>query len=209
MKLDHVSYAVLPGELAGTVSRLGNELGAAFVDGGRHPRFGTHNFILALADGTYVEVVAPLDHPAVDSAPFGQAVRQRANSGGGWMGWVLRVDDLAPIESELGRSSGQGHRQLPDGRDLTWQQIGVLDLIADPQLPYFIHWDDMGMHPSVGGTCSASVAELEISGDETTLDRWLALTGRPQGLTINWVADEESGVTTVVFDTPNGRIAIS
>ena len=75
MRLDHVSYAVSNNELADTVQRLGASLGAAFSDGGRHPRFGTRNFILPLQNGTYFEVVAALDHPAAEQAAFGKAVR--------------------------------------------------------------------------------------------------------------------------------------
>ena len=48
MRLDHVSYAVSSNELVDTVQRLGQQLGGSFVDGGRHPRFGTRNFVLPL-----------------------------------------------------------------------------------------------------------------------------------------------------------------
>ena len=89
MRLDHVSYACAPGELAEVVQRIGSELGAAFVDGGIHPSFGTRNFILPLANDVYVEVVAALDHPAAEKAPFGRAVRHRAEEGGGWLAWVV------------------------------------------------------------------------------------------------------------------------
>src|SRR3954469_19816693 len=103
MRLDHVSYATEPAHLADTVQRLGAALGASFVDGGLHPRFGTRNFLLPLADGMYLEVVSALDHPAAFTAPFGQAVRARADQGGGWMGWVVGVSDITAIESRLGR----------------------------------------------------------------------------------------------------------
>ena len=142
MQLDHVAYAVTNAELADTVQRLGAELGVAFIDGGKHPRAGTRNFILPLASGQYIEIVAPLEHPVAETVPFGQAVRNRAEAGGGWMGWALRVDDIAPLEARIGRSAGPGHRQRPGGTDLTWQQIGVIDLIAEPILPFFIKWDD-------------------------------------------------------------------
>ena len=52
MRLDHVSYAVSNHELVDTVQRLGQQLGGTFVDGGRHPRFGTRNFVLPLEGGT-------------------------------------------------------------------------------------------------------------------------------------------------------------
>ena len=99
MRLDHVSYATEPAHLADTVQRLGAAVGGTFSDGGLHPRFGTRNFVLPLGGGTYVEVVAALDHPAADRQPFGQAVRARAEAGGGWLGWVVAVDDLAPVEA--------------------------------------------------------------------------------------------------------------
>ena len=74
MRLDHISYACTTSELADTIQRIGGDLGATFLDGGRHPSFGTRNFILPLAGGCYVEVVSALDHPAAEKAPFGRAV---------------------------------------------------------------------------------------------------------------------------------------
>ena len=81
MQLDHVSYAVSAQQFADTVQRLGADLGGSFIDGGKHPRFGTRNFVLPLAGGTYVEIVTPLEHPAGESAPFGRAVRERETQG--------------------------------------------------------------------------------------------------------------------------------
>ena len=46
-----MSYACNSGELADVVQRIGSDLGATFQDGGRHPQFGTRNFILPLAEG--------------------------------------------------------------------------------------------------------------------------------------------------------------
>src|SRR5450631_1923637 len=118
MRLDHLSYAAGSEGLASCVQRLGSTLGASFRDGGLHPRFGTRNFVLPLAAGCYLEVVEALDHPAVDTAPFGRAVRARTEAGGGWLGWAVRVDDLAAVEDRLGRKAVDGHRRRPDGFDL-------------------------------------------------------------------------------------------
>ena len=49
-----------------------------------------------------------LDHPAADKAPFGQAVRARSAEGGGWLGWVIAVDDLARFEVRMGAASDRG-----------------------------------------------------------------------------------------------------
>lgn len=210
MQLDHVSYAVAASELAGTVQRLGADLGAAFIDGGRHPRFGTRNFILPLAGGTYLEVVAPLDHPAADNAAFGRAVRERAAAGGGWMGWVVQVRDMAPIEARLGRHSVPGHRVRPDGVDITWRQIGVNDLLADPQLPYFITWDDMRSHPSVGFTSPIKISEIAISGNRERVVSWLGECGEQfvDSVNLRWLDDEEPCVSSVTFQTASGPVVI-
>src|SRR6187549_2036238 len=134
MRLDHIVFAAGLGGLAGTSQRLSALLGEPFATGGVHPRFGTRNAILPLAGGTYLEIVEVLDHPASDKAPFGQAVRARSALGGGWLGWVVAVDDISVVEKRLGREAAVGSRHRPDGTELRWHQIGIHGLIADPQL---------------------------------------------------------------------------
>ncbi len=212
MRLDHVSYAVSPGELADTVQRLGATLGAAFIDGGRHPQFGTCNFVLPLQDNVYLEVVAALDHPAADSAPFGQAVRRRAELGGGWLGWVVSVDDLAPIEARLGRPSVEGHRIRPDGHRLSWQQIGINDLIDDPALPYFTQWTSAPEdHPSRIAPATVSLAGCELAADPGKVREWLGgpIDSPIGSATITWRPEaDESGLLSVDFATGRGTVRI-
>lgn len=212
MRLDHLSYAAGPEGLASCVQRLGSRLGAAFVDGGLHPSFGTRNFVLPLAGGCYLEVVAALDHPAVDQAPFGRAVRARTEAGGGWLGWVVRVDDIASVESRLGRAAVPGHRRRPDGFDLRWQQIGVKDLAVDPQRPFFIQWQtDTEHHPSAGGA-AITLRQLEIAGDESTVDAYLGVSSAQplDGIDVRWLppTDDDTGVVAAVFDTPQGTVRL-
>src|SRR5215217_5183108 len=162
MRLDHLSYAAGPDGLVGTAQRIGGLLGKSFADGGMHPRFGTRNMVLPLADHTYLEVVEVLDHPASDKAPVGQAVRARSALGGGWLGWVVAVDDIETVETRLGREAAAGNRHRPDGTELLWKQIGVNGLISDPQLPFFIQWlSPSDLHPSAGADPSLSLACLE------------------------------------------------
>ncbi len=176
MRVDHVSYAAESGGLHETADRLAAKLRVDPVDGGVHPRFGTRNVILPLLDARYVEVVEVLDHPASDKAPFGQAVRQRSIDGGGWLGWVVAVDDLTPAEERLGRHAAHGNRRRPDGVELRWRQIGIKGLIADPQLPFLIHWDtDDQLHPSQAGPTTTRLTGLQIAGDPRRVLDWLGL----------------------------------
>lgn len=213
MRLDHLSYAAPSEHLADVVQRLGSRLGGGFVDGGVHPRFGTRNFVLPLAGGCYLEVVSALDHPAADKAPFGRAVKQRGVNGGGWLGWVVSVNDLAPVESRLGRVSVQGHRRRPDGYDLRWRQIGVIDLIENPALPFFIHWDSAtDEHPSCHATGALRIVKLEIAGDSTAVNTWLGATnGHPlDEVDVEWVepTEGEIGLVAAHFATPQGVVRV-
>ncbi len=211
MKLDHLSFAAGPDGLLGTAERLSQILGAPFVEGGFHPRFGTRNRILPLAGGRYVEVVEVLDHPAAEKAPFGQAVRARSLDGGGWLGWVVGVDDLAPFEERLGRAAVEGHRRMPDGTLLSWQQLGVKGLQSDQQLPFFIHWlSDSSIHPSVGGG-DVQLLKIEIAGDRDRVDEWLgARTDKLGGdVDIEWVAPNgQPGLEAAIFSTPRGEVRV-
>jgi hypothetical protein len=212
VRLDHVSYAVAPSEFVDTLQRIGSALGAAFVDGGRHPRFGTRNFVLPLAGGVYVEVVTALDHPATEVAPFARAVRERAALGGGWLGWVVAVDDLAPIEARLGRQAVGGHRIRPDGVDLTWRQLGVKGLLGDPQLPFFVQWTSPEEdHPSQGAG-PVGLESLQVAGDPDVVAEWL---GEPvaslDGVAVSWLdpgEDVDPGLVSVTFSTPRGPVVV-
>ncbi|QYJ03755.1 VOC family protein [Nocardioides panacisoli] len=212
MRLDHISYAAGPEGLEATADRLGEALGQEFVDGGVHPRFGTTNMTLPMADNTYLEVVAPLEHPASDKAPFGQAVKARSQLGGGWLGWVVAVDDLAAVEARLGRSAVDGHRHLPGGIELNWKQIGVNGLIADPQLPFFVQWEsDLSLHPSAGADGTLSLAGIEIAGDPLRVSEWLGVPVEAplEDVKVEWVAPHGTpGMLAAQVQTPNGVVRI-
>lgn len=215
MRVDHVSYAAENDGLLPTAKRLAERLGIDVIDGGIHPRFGTRNVILPLQEHRFVEVVEVLDHPASDKAPFGQAVRARSEAGGGWLGWVVAVDDMNGLEQRLGRQAVPGNRHRPDGVELTWRQLGVKGLLTDPQVPFYIQWDNDQLHPSrLGlGPGSVSMSGLQIAGDPTGVREWLGLPEHESG----WEADIDfqfvephgtPGLLSVSFATPQGVVTV-
>jgi hypothetical protein len=212
MRLDHISYAAGPDGLAGTAERIGTLLGRSFVDGGVHPRFGTRNRVLPLAGHTYLEVVEVLDHPASDKAPFGQAVRARSAAGGGWLGWVVAVDDITQLEKRLGREAAPGNRHRPDGTELRWKQVGINGLISDPQLPFFIEWETPDeLHPSAGADGTYSLACLEIAGDPQRVSEWLGQTVEAplEDVKVEWAAVHGTpGIIAAQFQTPHGLVRV-
>lgn len=216
MRIDHVSYAAGPEGLQSTARRLGELLGLAPCDGGVHPRFGTRNVILPLADRRYLEVVEVLDHPSSDKMPFGQAVRARSERGGGWMAWVIAVDDLSPVEERLGRTGVEGHRHTPEGVDLRWHQIGVRNIIDHSNRPFFVRWaSPPEHHPSQLAQSDVRLTGLTIGGEDYHRVReWLGISGAPQGAFESQIEfgfledDDHPCLVDVSFTTPDGLVVI-
>lgn len=213
MRVDHVSYAADQSGVKATAQRLGEALGVAPVDGGIHPRFGTRNMIVPLAHERYVEVVEVLDHPSSDKAPFGQVVRARSEAGGGWMGWVIRVDDeIEKVEQRLDRKAVDGNRRLADGREFLWKQIGIKGTLADPQLPFFVKWGEGSPHPSQEAATDVTISGLMIAGDPARVTDWLG--GLPPEETSSVIDFEfvaphgTPGLMSVTFNTPGGAVTL-
>ncbi|MCH8611532.1 VOC family protein [Arsenicicoccus dermatophilus] len=211
MRVDHVSYAAEPDGSIATAERLAERLGVEPVYGGVHPAFGTRNVILPLAHERYVEVVESLDHPVCDKAPFGQAVKARCAQGGGWMGWVVRVDDITRVEDRVGRDAVAGSRTRPDGVHHSWRQLGINGLLADPQLPYFVQWDDGVQHPSSEAATLVTIQRITIAGSPDRVRDWLGKDADDTSSVIDFefVSPKgQPGLMAVTFSTPQGKITI-
>jgi len=202
MRLDHVSYVASHDQISDVVNRIGSQIRTAFVDGGIHPKFGTRNFTAPLLNGQYIEIVCPLDHPATDATPFGQAVKQKADAGGGWLTWVFSSNDLGKVEEKFGRKAADGSRTRPDGSELKWKQIGVKDIIGSGELPFFIQWLT-DKHPSKDGNSVAKITKIVIADDEELANSWFKNEIK-SGLTdiqIEWIKPElnegEKGIIKV------------
>lgn len=214
MHVDHLSYAAGPEGLLASAQFLSDALGVDSRDGGFHPRFGTRNRLIPLAEGRYIEIVEVLDHPAAEKAPFGQVVRARSEAGGGWMSWAVSTDDLGPYERKLGREAVVGLRRFPDGRQLEWRQLGIKGLLADPQLPFFISWvSEEELLPAALSAESDEVAlrSIELSGDPDRLTEWIG--GDPdtllEGFHLEWSSRHgQPGIMSATFKTPRGLVTV-
>ena len=213
MRLDHVSYVTSHDQLADTVQRLGTKLGTSFIDGGIHPRFGTRNFTAPLKNNRYVEVVCPLDHPATESTPWGKAVSKKANEGGGWLTWVFSTEDIKPIENKFGRPALDGHRTRPDGSDLKWKQIGVIEIATQPELPFFIQWLTSD-HPSQEGKPASEITKIEVAAKGKLDESWFTdeIVAGLDGVTIDWIDpsenEGETGIVAVHIKSDKGEVRL-
>lgn len=215
LRLDHVSYAAEPDGFAASTERVADKLGIKPYNGGVHPGFGTRNMIFPLDDGHYIEVLEALEHPAAQLTPFGMAVRTQSDRGGGWMGWCVSVDDMDAVSERLGRPWVNGSRTPDGGPELRWKQIGVKGLIADPQLPYFIHWESpIEQHPSARMRLTrgkTAIVALAIAGSRERLRKWLG-TDDPKPIPeidIDWTAPHGlPGIASVTVMTVDGTVVI-
>ena len=213
MRLDHVSYVASHEQISDVVNRIGSQIGTAFIDGGIHPKFGTRNFTAPLLNGQYIEVVCPLDHPATDATPFGQAVKKKAEAGGGWLTWVFSSNELSKVEEKFGRKAADGYRTRPDGSELKWKQIGVKEIAGAGELPFFIQWLTEN-HPSKDGNSVAKLSKIIIADDEKLADSWFKdeIESGLKDVVIEWVKPEandgDKGIVAVELTVNNAKIRL-
>jgi hypothetical protein len=51
-----------------------------FINGGIHPRFGTHNITAPLVGNQYIEVFCSLDHPVTEAKQWSKIVQQKTQA---------------------------------------------------------------------------------------------------------------------------------
>jgi len=137
MRLDHL--AICAATLEEGVAWAEARLGVRFGPGGQHPRFGTHNRLLGLANGLYLEVIAidPSATPAQRPRWFGLD----AFSGPPRLtNWICRVPDIATACAAFPEV---GPALAMTRGDLRWQITVPQDggLPMGGALPTLITWD--------------------------------------------------------------------
>lgn len=197
-QLDHI--AVVCADLDVGARWLENALGVPLRDGGTHARFGTHNKLLGLAHGLYLEVIAP--DPAVTVSRSRWFALDHAPVVPCWGNWICRTDDFVPYADQAGPAVAMARG------DLTWD-ITVPDdgsLPMDGGFPTLIQWADTGAHPATrlpDSGCRLHTWEVfQPAADEL---RNICPIDDPR--VVFTVA--QSPYFTATFDTPTGRKVIA
>lgn len=133
--IDHVLVAVQDLERA---SQVYQQLGFQVLPGGKHPSLGTHNALVPLADGFYLELIAVWDRELAErQVPFVVSALARDNR---LARFVLESDDLDADVAAM-RARGfeisdptQGERERPDGQRVAWKAA----FPRDWRLPFII-----------------------------------------------------------------------
>jgi hypothetical protein len=139
MELDHL--AVVAADLDAGAAHVASALGIAPGPGGRHARFGTHNLLLSLGPGLYLEVIAP--DPAAPS-PAGPRWFGLDRAGAPRLGnWIVRAETLEGLPPQAGVPVAMTRG------DLAWEIAVPPDggLPWDGAFPSVIAWR-AGRHPA-------------------------------------------------------------
>lgn len=149
--IDHL--AIGAATLEDGAAWVAQRLGVAPQGGGRHPRMGTHNRLLRLGKGQYLEVIAvDPDAPPPDRPRwFGlddPAVQARLAERPRLLGWIARTDTLAEARAAADDPDLFGPAEEMSRGSLSWR-ITIRPDGASPAggaLPSLIQWPE-GAHP--------------------------------------------------------------
>jgi hypothetical protein len=200
MPIDHVLIAVA--DPRATAGRLRSHHGLTAVEGGRHPAWGTANWIVPLGT-SYLELLFVVDPLVAAANRFGRRVGEVAAMGGGPFAWCVAPIDFEATIVRLGLDPAPGTRHRPDGRILSWRTAGLEVALDDPSRPFFIEWQAAGTdHPGRRPSRSADPVSLErlgVAGDRASMAAWLGDEALPVVVTAGRPA-----IAQVVIETADG-----
>lgn len=159
--VDHLVYAVPDLETA--VDQVEQQLGVRAVYGGQHPGAGTHNALISLGPGRYLEIFArdPSQPEPEQPRPFGVDQLKQPRL----VAWLAVGRDLAKLRADAvggGVPLGEiksGSRLRPDGIRIAWQFTDPWVRVADGLVPPFIDW--LGSpHPSQSAPAGLELVAL-------------------------------------------------
>lgn len=146
-KIDHLVYGTL--DLETTVNQLEEKLGVRAAFGGRHPGWGTQNYLLSLGDTAYLELIGPDDTQDIHPSLFGLDKVTQA----GLLTWAAKESNI-PSRLEKLKNAGitfgeklEGSRAKTDGTILSWGLTNPFVVHADGIVPFLIDWKD-SQHPA-------------------------------------------------------------
>lgn len=145
MRIDHILLGAA--DLDAAVDHFERVTGVRPAYGGKHPA-GTHNALVSLGAGLYLELLAP--QPG--KIPTGYREFLSASEAPTPVGWAVATDDLGALRARLvgaGFSPTEpeaGSRVTPTGETLRWKMCGLES--APAGAPFLIEWGDSSPHPS-------------------------------------------------------------
>ena len=160
MELDHIAVAGLT--LAAATDHVTQALGSPLQPGGQHDVFHTHNTLLGLADGLYLEAIAANpDAPDPDRPRWFDL--DRFQGAPRLTNWICRCDDLDAALAAL--PDGFGTPVNLQRGDLRWRMAvpasGILPF--DNCAPALIEWEGAAHPAGMLAVSGCRLTTLQIS----------------------------------------------
>src|ERR1043165_5781756 len=143
--IDHILLGI--DDLDRGVKQFEETTGVKPVYGGKHPR-GTHNALVSLGDGMYVEIIA-VQKGATPPDDFAELAQLHTLTP---IGWAVSSQDSAQLRGRLEAAglivieAAAGSRTTPAGKTLSWETFGLKENFEEA--PFFIVWSAQTAHPS-------------------------------------------------------------
>jgi catechol 2,3-dioxygenase-like lactoylglutathione lyase family enzyme len=163
--IDHVLIAVEDLEKAMDLYR---RLGFQVMPGGEHPTVGTHNALVPLANGSYLELIGVKKPELAQGFPFGKQVLEALAGPNRLAGFVLETMDYnGDVQAIRDRGleiakAPPGGRVRPDGQQVSWRTAHP----ENPRLPFLIQDTTPRAlrvpPPSEGFGCSTKMGWVEV-----------------------------------------------
>lgn len=199
--IDHVGIAAP--DLDAAIALVAKRTGVTPIQGGSHPGQGTHNALMSLGNGTYLELIAPMPGAKLSGADADLAKLTAPTP----MFFAVHSSDIAATRALL-RDRGfrptelqPGSRERPDGVTLHWQTFGVTGPGLDAA-PFFIEWGRDTPHPSTTSPTGCRLLHLELIDRDVSADARLLQT---LGLDVSVRSGESAGLR-VTLRCPNGDV---
>jgi len=162
-RIDHVILGVA--NLDDGIEQFERLTGVRPAYGGRHPT-GTHNALVSLGQGIYLEIIA-LQPGAIRPPEFAALSHVKDLTP---VGWAVASTDVEMLRNKLASADlpvtepVAGSRATPAGGTLRWQTVRLQHGFREA--PFFIVWADDGPHPSATnpGGCALSAAPAVSRG---------------------------------------------
>lgn len=206
MTVDHLVYGTP--DVERTVADLERRTGVRAARGGRHPGRGTHNALLSLGGGRYLEIIGPDPGQAAFRGPLPfdlDGIRQAR-----LVTWAVKA---APLEDRVRSARARGYdpgvivprsREQADGTVLRWRLTSLGPDHPDWLVPFLIDWG-RSPHPSDTSPAGLTLRHLRaVHPDPPAVQRAL----HALGVELE-IERGPSGQLMATLDTPRGVAELS
>ncbi len=201
--LDHLVYATP--NLEKSISDIAAKWGVQPTPGGKHAGRGTHNALLDLGDGRYLEIIGPDPEQPEPTGPRGFGIDGMVTPR--VVTWAAKAPG---IEARVAGARAAGYdpgepqamsRDVPAGQRLHWKL--TRNTAGDGLVPFLIDWGETA-HPSTTSARGCRLVSLRAEHPEPgVISRMLAALGEELGVSVG-----VAPLMIAMIETQNGMIEL-